>query len=434
MLHYLPKNIPISSGVYFFLDESKTPIYIGKASNLRNRLRSYAYDNQNERIHEMVNMARSIIWQETDSEIEALILESQLIKKHHPRFNIMLRDDKQYFYVVFTDDMYPRIFVDHRPDSTHYEKCIGPFTSGNAIKTTLKLLRKIFPYCTCRQTHHKACLNYHIHNCPGFCCLKKNDSTDKQRKEYKQNIHAIEAILLGKKNNILKKLNTEMLINGKAGNFEHALILRDKIKKLETVFSNAKILKDLASREHVNALKQLQKLLGLQEAPRRIEGYDIAHIQGSYCSGGMVVFEDGIPNKKEYRKFKIANFRKPNDTGMLAEMLTRRLKHTDWPRPDLVVIDGGKAQFSVAEQILKVLNIDIPIIALTKNEKHKGKYIILAPDKSHKIIAIEDLDEACTNLILEVDAEAHRFAISYYKKLHRTNLKPQHTSTKRPLF
>ncbi|MEK9157825.1 MAG: GIY-YIG nuclease family protein, partial [Patescibacteria group bacterium] len=253
--------MPDSSGVYKFQDNKKQDIYIGKASSLKKRLLSYTKTTDS-RINKMIVSATNLIHLETDSDIEALILESQLIKQKRPQFNIMLRDDKQYFFVAFTNDEYPRIFLTHQPNSTGGTSLspvaeggprsgqgevsqrralaasriasgtdgtgskglgkrivppvnyIGPFTEGTSLKTTLKFLRNIFPYCTCTQKHHNFCLNYHIGKCTGYCCLKGEQSKE-QHQKYLANVKAIRDTLSGKKSSLLKELKKEMTIAGK---------------------------------------------------------------------------------------------------------------------------------------------------------------------------------------------------------------------------
>ena len=450
----IPRNIPKTSGVYFFRDRSGGFLYIGKAVDLRARVSSYFNKQPKDpRISKMLESANKVTWQITDTEIEALILESQLIKKYRPSFNVMLRDDKQYFYVGFTKNRFPKIFLTHQIQDTGYKirdtKFVGPFTDGSALKTTLRLLRRVFPYCTCGQPHNNYCLNYHIGRCPGFCCLKQGGS-DFQRLEYLKNIKAIRDILEGKRNNLIIRLKGEMGELGRkiieeskfstkdesAFGGEKAIELRDKVEKLEKVFENARILRNAntTSTDSVQAAnrktltEQLRKLLGLPRTPYRIEGYDISNIQGQFATGSMVVFTLSTysgqavcqPDKNQYRKFKIRLGDKPNDIAMLKEMLTRRFNHPEWPYPDLIVIDGGKAQLNATRSVTsnKITNpkAQIPIITLTKNEKHRGSHIYVNNKKTAR--PLTKLPEQIRNLILQIDAEAHRFAISYYRKLH----------------
>ena len=474
------KKLPTSNGVYFFRDKSGKILYIGKAVNLKARVGSY-FNKQpkDSRISKMLELAKKVhpvrgregaqrdpasygvTWQETDSEIEALILESQLIKKHRPPFNVMLRDDKQYFYVTFSDDEFPKVVITHRPESYRRPKIsnfkyqisneaqnskskkkwkmeignwkfhsvpaewVGPFTDGGALKTTLRLLRRIFPYCTCKQKHNNYCLNYHIGKCLGFCCLKRAGSGS-QRQEYLKNIKSITGVLEGKRTSVIKNFKKEMLAFGKKHDFEKAIDLRDKIEKLEKVFENARIVRDANTRMHANdtnkkeAIEELKKILKLPYQLHRIEGYDISNIHGKFATGAMVVFVDGLPDKSQYRKFKIRLGDEPNlprrqagDVAMLEEVLTRRFNHPEWQYPDLIIVDGGIGQLNAT---CSVIPKNIPVIALTKNDKHRGDHVYLSNKKT--AIPLAKLSEPVRNLILQVDAEAHRFAISYYRKLH----------------
>src|SRR3990167_5972590 len=251
---------------------------------------------------------------------------------------------------------------------------IGPFTDGTALKTTLRYLRRIFPYCTCKKPHNNFCLNYHIGKCFGFCCLKDNPEQSRRAAEieYKRSIRAI----------------------------------KNKLEKIKRVFENAKIIRDIGH-------KTLDK-----KNIYRIEGYDIANIQGKYAVGAMVVFSNGKPDKNEYRKFKIYSKQSSDDTAMLKEVLTRRFNHPEWPAPDLILIDGGKAQLSAA---LKVICTQIPVIALAKDEKHRGSKIFISGKKNS--ISLSKLPTDAKNLLLHFDSDAHRFAISYHRRLHRTAIK-----------
>ena len=388
---------------------------------MQNRIKSYFSGQKDPRISKMIEDAARVDWQETDSEIEALILESQLIKKYRPPFNIMLRDGKQYFYVVFTKESFPRIFITHQPKGPPSEALAkdGPFTDGAALRVTLKLLRKIFLYCTCKQKHNNYCLNYHIGNCPGFCCLKK-EATSEEKKLYRKNIVAVKAVLGGQKSFLVKKLEKEMSAEARNGNFEDAIRIRTQLEKMRIFFENAKVIKEmeLKNRKGEKSIIELKRALKLGALPIRIEGYDVSNIQGKFATGAMIVFADGQPDKNEYRKFKIKLTATPNDAGMLKEILTRRFGHREWKFPDLIIIDGGKGQLSAAKTAIPN---EIPVIALTKNEKHIGDHILSTTEKG--AVKIKKLPPAVRNLILQIDQESHRFAIQYYRRLHRKELK-----------
>lgn len=439
-----PQKMPIGPGVYFFKDKQGRILYIGKATNLRNRVRSYFKSPADPRIRKMVSLAEKLDFEETGSEIEALILESQLIKKKNPQFNIMLRDDKQYFYVAISPPMagqaseqFPKIFITHRPAEQEKIKlspaiagqatvkagqahAIGPFTDGTALRVTLRLLRKIFPYCTCKQRHNNHCLNYHIGNCPGFCCLKKEASPE-EIKVYKKNIVALREILRGNKTSLVKKIEKNMAALAAQGDFKGAIEFRSQLERIKSVFENSRVIKEMESRskESEQGLIEIQRLLDLPSRPLRIEGYDISNIQGRYATGSMVAFAEGQPDKNEYRRFKIrlvpgVDPSGAGDTGMLREVLTRRFRHSEWRFPDLILIDGGKGQLNAAKAVLGGLRLNIPLISLVKNEKHVGERILWADNS----LTLVNMSPAARNLILRVDAEAHRFAISYYRNLH----------------
>lgn len=445
------EKLPAKSGIYIFKGptlrpsskQASRPLYIGKALNLKNRLKFYL-KTDGPRFRQMISEAKKIDFIETGDDIEALILESRYIKKYRPDFNIMLRDDKQYSFVGFTKEKYPKIFITHQPlNSTEF---IGPFTDGNALKTTLRLLRRIFPYCTCKQTHHNYCLNYHIEKCLGFCCLKDSPELSRgiAKREYNKNIKAIEGILSGKKSSLIKNLEKDMKILGKKQEYEEALGLQYKIEKLKRIFKNAEIINKASSfmiyHKDVGAIDFLQKLLNLRSPLRRIEAYDIADIQGKFVAGAMVVFTlqqdsgqaDWQPDKNEYRKFKIQNrttSSKIGDTKMLKEILTRRFNHSEWPMPDLILIDGGKAQLNTAISTITGTGsrtsygsrTSLIIIALAKNKKHQGEKIYIQNKK--EAIPLLKLRPKARNLLLQINSEAHRFAISYYRNLHRKSLK-----------
>ncbi len=463
---FLKKQVskaPTEPGIYIFTGPDRKKLYIGKASSIKARLLSYL-KTTNHRILQMLSRATDIRTIETGSEIEALIMESQYIKKYKPMFNIMLRDDKQFGFVGFTKEEYPKIFITHQPTkvlsikykvlrgqkiyNTKYiipnTDFIGPFTDMGALKTTLRYIRGVSPYCTCKKPHNAFCLNYHIGKCPGFCCLKRSELSIKYKvlREYKKNIKVIKKILSGKKTSLLKHLEKEMIKLGKEAalndnrseraslkereKFNEAIELRNKIEKIKRVFENAKIIKehldqryDTSKNHSESALLELRKFLKLKQPPRRIEGYDVANIQGKHAVGTMAVFTNGQPDKNEYRKFKIYTKNTPDDTAMLKEILTRRFNHPEWKFPDLILIDGGKQQLRTAEAVAnsKLHSKQIPIIALTKNKKHIGEKIYIHGRKNS--IPLSRLPVSVKNLLLQIDAEAHRFAIGYYRELHR---------------
>ncbi|MBI4120264.1 MAG: GIY-YIG nuclease family protein, partial [Parcubacteria group bacterium] len=358
MIAKKPTNIPSTPGVYLFRNRAGQILYIGKAANLKNRLSSYfGRGRKDPRIGKMLQEANSVECRPLDSEIEAFLTEAEMIKGRQPPYNIAFRDDKRYFYVVITNDIFPKIHITHQP-ATSYQplatSCqlpvtsyIGPFVEGSALRTVLKFIRRIFPYCNCRRPHNNYCLNYHLGRCPGFCCLKPSTNgltvTNDQYREYKDNVKAIKEILGGRKNNLVAGLEKEMKQAGENEDFEAAIDLRNKLEKIKTVLNNARVIKEIAAKD--NVLVRVKRVFNLANPPRRIEGYDVSNIQGKFATGAMVVFVNGNPEKDEYRKFRIRTAKTGGDIRMLKEVLARRFRHPEWQYPDLIIVDGGKAQF-----------------------------------------------------------------------------------------
>lgn len=439
-------NIPKSSGVYQFLNGKGGIIYIGKAADLRSRVLSYWLKSaaHTPAKRSMLKQIAKIEWIETDSEIEALLLEANLIKKRQPLYNIVLRDDKRFLYIkVSAEDEIPGVFITRK--ITKAGKYFGPFTSAAAARETLKAIRKIWPYCNARKRQKKPCFYHQINLCAGICAglISEKEYIDKI-------IKPIILFLEGKKSRVVK--NYELLIKNyeleikkhKENSGKHDEI-KEKIDELKyKLFNLKKVL------EHANIINltdkyaadvvELAKLLNLPKVPERIEGYDISNIFGREAVGSMVVFSNGEPDKQEYRKFKIkigqpafvpnnSELRrgKGGDVAMLKEMLDRRFKRSavalnkpeeSWPMPDLVLIDGGKAQVNVAVRALKKYNLNIPVIGISKG---KGLRSAIAPDKlffpGEKKPLELPLASPALHLLKRVRDEAHRFAVLYHRKL-----------------
>ena len=336
-----------------------------------------------------------------------------------------MRDDKQYFYVVITKDDFPKLTVTHQPlqatSSKLQAELIGPFTEGTPLKSTLRILRRLFPYCTCKTKHYICCLNAHIGNCLGYCCLKKV-ATKGQRAEYRRNIRAIRDVLTGKRSTLIRKLEREMRTAGKNHRLERAVVLQRQVEHVRRVFDNAQINaanQGLAPRHH-GALSQMAIEFGLDSIPHCIEGYDVANIQGQHANGAMVTFTDGHADNKEYRLFNVEGAPKANDMAMLRETIARRLAHPEWPTPDIIVVDGGKGQLNSAVKAVAKAKLTIPVLALTKNDRHQGDHVFSSLDR--QVRYLKDLPRQLADLITHVEAEAHRFAIKHYRKRHSRSL------------
>jgi len=544
------QTLPTKPGVYLMKDEQDEVIYVGKSVNLRNRVRSYfqASASHSLKLHRLIYRIADFDFIVTDSEIEALILECNLIKEHRPRYNIRLKDDKRYPYIKITwQEDYPRIIVTRRMerDGARY---FGPLTDVRAVHQTLDMLRRLFPYLTCKREitgqDKRACLYYHIGRCAGPCigAISKD--------EYRALIKRICLFLEGKAEEIVADLQAQMTSAAEALDFERAATLRDQIRAVETVTKQQKIAlavgKDedvialarenddacvqvffirqgkLIGREYfildgtaeedeaqivasfvkqfydeaayvpmkiilptnveesivieswlrskrgskvklhvpqrgrekelvqmaaenaaetlaslraqwmvdegrsVEALAQLQEHLGLDEAPTRIEGYDISNIQGTAATGSMVVFVKGMTRKSDYRRFRIRTVEGADDYAMMQEVLRRRFKRAIEGKteaeaksgdvwtilPDLIIIDGGKGQLNAALEVLEEhgLKDEVAAIGLAKKQEE-----IFLPDRSDPIVLPRDSQGLY--LLQRIRDEAHRFAIGYHRKL-----------------
>ena len=420
---------PQTPGVYFFKNIAGKTIYIGKAQNLRMRLLSYfRNDELDARKRAMIEEASDVSWHELSSDIEALIREAALIKKLRPKYNVLMRDDKQYFYIAFTKERFPKIFVTHQPKNGQspalsknhphttrhrMSSSVGPFTDGWAIRTALKTLRRVYPYCRCalrgRTKHSRPCQESGIGRCLGVCCLKEKEwpnfysDASERVKKYGENIKIIKKIFTGKYRAVINRAKKQMESASADKNYELAAKFRDELKALEIVFKHRPYLArdNYAWRE--KGLDYLRTILKIKSA-KRIEIFDISNFQGKLAVGSMAVFTDGIADKKEYKKFKVRLPEKPNDTAMIKEIISRRLKHWDWLKPNLIIVDGGKAQLNAA------FFAKFKVVALAKREEE-----LYLPDG--KIIKLKDGPEPLLHLLTSMRDEAHRFAITYHKKL-----------------
>ena len=537
------KKLPAEPGVYLMKDQFNNIIYVGKAISLKNRVRQYFQSSKNHssKVKSMVKNIKSFEYIITDSELEALILECNLIKQYRPKYNVLLRDDKTYPYIkVTTNEDYPRVLKVRRvlKDKAKY---FGPYTNLTAVNDTLEIIRNTYPIRTCNIDIDKAiknnmrpCLNMHIKKCVGPC------TGNVSKEEYNEMIEDIIMFLSGKEETLIEILKEKMNKCAMEFNFEEAAIYRDKIRSLEEMMQKQKIdatSSDLnqdviamarahdeacvqvffvrngkiVGREHFilvgvmdssrasilgsfvkqfymeqeyipreliiedeiedsfileewlstkkgqkvtirvpqkgekknlvdmvrknameylekfsdmnkrkyekssGALEQLKDLLGLEEAPKRIESFDISNIQGVDSIGSMVVFTDGKKDKKEYRRYKIKTVIGPNDYDSMAEIVERRLKYGDLP--NLILLDGGKGQVSSVQKVLDKYGVEIPLWGMYKDDKHRTKGLI----SQEKEI---ELDKT-TNLyrfVASIQEEVHNFAISYHRSLRNKSL------------
>lgn len=425
------KTLPTSPGVYFHKSQSGEIMYVGKAAVLRNRVRQYFQDSRlrDAKTDALVAEIVDTDWIEVESEIDALFLESEMIKRYKPRYNILLRDDKSQTYVrINMKDAYPYVSYTRQPldDGAEY---FGPYYNGWAVKKALRYLRRAFPYSTHATLPNRVCLQYHLGLCPGVEEHKMSSA------DYKVVLRKLMMYLKGERQLLVRQLEAEMKIAAAHKEFEQAAKLRNQIYNLrqlqkQIVFSDREFM-DISKDQ---ALVGLQQLLTLPGVPRRIEGFDISHMSGTNNVASMVVATNGVADKAEYRKFKM-QIPGNNDFAHMNETMLRRFsgKHLDWPKPDLLLIDGGKGQLGAAIAGLEERGAHIPAIGLAKRLEeiviHKEKsgvtlnpaaypemtvaesddfYLVLLPRDSHIV-----------KLLQRIRDESHRFAVSYHTTLKR---------------
>lgn len=525
-------HLPTTPGVYLWRDKYQRIIYVGKAINLRNRVRSYVQQdvNRSVKVTAMVRRAWDVETIQTKTEMEALILEATLIKEHHPKYNIMLRDDKTYPYVKVTvQEEYPRLFMTRRLERDG-AKYFGPFTDVTAVHHVLRILRSYYPLRTCKSMKvERPCLQYHMHYCEGPCMKYVTVES------YRKYVDDIVALFEGKQVQVIQEITSKMEQASEDLEFELAAKYRDDLLSIQKVqekqrmvtqrgdmdvlgmaidgpmaciqlffirsgrllgrenyfvqhegdspdlvmtefikqyyggstfipkelllpmdsvdrelfsewFSSMKgqqvdvsvpqrgYKKDLIKMAEENAqnflaerrrqwqytidksggaVKKLAEVLDLPRLPERMECYDISHMQGAETVASMVVFEGGKPAKREYRRFKLKTVQgKPDDFASMAEIMERRYgNEKDWPMPDLIIIDGGKGQLNAALPVIRAMGVtDVPVISLAKRIEE-----VFVEGESESIILEHHTPEL--QLLQQIRDEAHRFAITYHRRL-----------------
>jgi excinuclease ABC subunit C len=396
-------KLPKEPGIYQFFDKNGNLLYIGKAKVLKNRVPQYFRLNGDSRpmIGQMVGQIDKIKTVVTESEIEALFLESELIRRLLPKYNVRLRDDKTFLMIKITREIYPRVLLIRYQEYDPKDKTgqfFGPYTSGDALRRALKILRKIFMFADCTESKSRSysrknrpCLFGMIKQCQAPCIEGIT------REEYRKEIGYLKLFLQGKKQQLVKSFEKEMKLAAKTRDYERASELRDKIEALKHLNRSGIFVSDQ---------------LGDETGIKRIEAYDISNISGELAVGSMTVVTDGSPEPASYRKFKINSVEGPNDVAMISEVLERRF-HNDWPLPDLVVIDGGQGQFFAAKKIIEKLNIETKLLSIAKGPTRKKDELIYDDPALAKMVK---KDDNLIRLIKLARDEAHRFAVSYFHK------------------
>jgi excinuclease ABC subunit C len=427
------KQLPDAPGVYFHKNAQDEIIYVGKAAVLRNRVRQYFQKSRTRdpKTDALVHDIADTDWMIVESELEALFLEAEMIRRYMPRYNILLRDDKSMSYIrIDYDSDYPTVSTTRRPldDGARY---FGPYSSTTAIRQALKILRRIFPFATRQLAGQKrATLHYHLGLDPG---LEEGRTTIEA---YRANLRKLILVIEGKRKNIEHELERDMKHAAKAQEFEQAARIRNQLFTLQkinkqVIFSDKEFM-DI-SKDH--ALNELVDLLSLERFPRRIEGYDISHMSGTNVVASMVVFTHGVSDKSEYRKFKTRKDHN-NDFFNMNETLGRRLSEKNlkaWGKPDLILIDGGKGQLDAALKARDEAGCKMPFIGLAKREEQividkNRSNLTLNIDVLHKLggYTTESEDFILVNvphttnvvkLLQRIRDESHRFAVSYHSVL-----------------
>lgn len=417
-------ELPSVPGVYTFW-KGETPIYIGKSINLKSRLNSYLDLNLGPKTRQMVSESERVSYIEVTSDLESLLLEADLVHKHKPKYNILLKDDKHALYIIITREEFPRVLAVRKLDAIaelnlnlySLISSYGPFPNSTNVKMILKLIRKLFPYSD-HKIGKKPCLYSHL----GLCNPCPNVINNKlQITSYKKNVRNIKLVLSRKFNVVRKSLEVDMKNLSKEQKYEEAALVRERIKALDYItqektdvsrfIENPTLIDDIRSQE----LEELKKLLSknnvLLSTINRIECFDIAHLAGNFATASMVVLIDGQNENSEYRHFKVRQKNSQSDYDSMREIVARRIKNFDrWQKPDLVIVDGGLGQVKAFHETCKIF--DIPVVGIAK---HPDRLIF--PDGT-KI----RLQGPTLHLVSRIRDEAHRFARRLHHKLIKNSL------------
>ena len=393
--------LPDQPGVYLFRDAQEGLLYVGKAVSLRKRVASYFRPRAAlpPRIVAMVGRVAAVEIRRTNSETEALLLEAQLIKAHRPRYNVLFRDDKTYPLLKVTREPFPRLLVTRRrqADGASY---FGPYPDAGLMHQAVRFLRRVFPMRTCRTFPNTPCLEYHLGQCLAPCAGFVTAAACQRI------VEDLLAFLRGERDALLPDLARRMQQAARGERFEEAARLRDQIQALSSII--------IAREKSATAgpLEQLQAALQLPTVPRRIEAFDVSHLFGRWAVGSMVVFQDGRPFKAHYRHFAIETVHGIDDYRMMREVVGRRYGGTlagRLPRPDLVLVDGGKGQLTAAGEALSALSLSIPTIGLAKRFEH-----LFLPGAPDPIVLLST--SPVLHLVQRIRDEAHRFAVMFHRR------------------
>ncbi|MDD2732285.1 MAG: hypothetical protein PHI53_03780 [Candidatus Pacebacteria bacterium] len=376
------KRLPDKPGVYIFLGEKDAILYIGRALSLKKRVLNYFQKILDPRIRKMIDSAKGIKFYQTDNLLEAVILEANLIKKYWPRYNIKEKDNRSFIYIIIPKTDYPRPMIVRQRELERFSAkayVFGPYQSYFLLNKALRIIRRIFPYSTCVPFSGKPCFNYQIGLCPGLCVGRIS------KKDYQKNIRNIILLLSGQKKKLFDRLKKE---------------------NPEAVYSL----------KHIQDVSLIQREESGSFYNVRVEGYDISHLTGKETFGAMSVFFNGEPEKDQYRLFKIKEAPQFDDLRALEEVIARRLKHKEWPFPNIILIDGGRPQIDFISKILEKNNLNIPLVGISKFGNDK----LVFPKDTKK--SVKELIEGLKEVLLKVRNEAHRFGLKASRRKRFENL------------
>jgi len=410
-------NLPDVPGVYLFKQGRKV-LYVGKATSLRDRVRSYFDDalivTRGPRVVDMVTLADRVAHEPTPTVLEALVREAALIKKYNPKANSEGKDDKTFLYTVVTNESIPRVLVmrgkelkltpytlNLTPDGTKIRAVYGPFPSGSQLKEALKLIRRIFPFFDTAKPVEAKSKQHRAH--VEFNTQIERYPREYTAKEYRRTIRNVMLFLSGRGKELRTMLEKEMRQSAKEERFEDAATARRELFALNHI-QDVSLIKDPDGYQ--------KNTTTVDSFGYRIEAYDTAHLSGTNAIGVMTVVVEGSPVKKEYRTFNIRGINKNDDISSLKEILSRRFNHPEWPFPHVMVVDGGKAQKRAAEAVLKDAGMNIPVAAVVKDERHRPREVLGA-----RLAKISEADAVLAN------AEAHRFSLTKHRQARARQLR-----------
>lgn len=421
--------LPTTPGVYLYKDVSGSVIYVGKAVNLRRRVKQY-FDTEetlSPKTQQLVRHIATIKIIQTVTEFDALLLEARLIQQFQPKYNMIAKDDKSPIYInVPTHESLPRITLTRKPGGGDEKKVFyaGPFQSTRVARSILRSIRRCIPFCTQKIRNGKPCFYTHIGlcaPCPSYIEKMPEGNEKKQQiQNYRKNIFRVIRILKGNILPIINELTAEMEMLSTQEQYEKAAGIRDRIEHmkqlLQTHFDPSLYMHDMIAigetieRESADLHDVLIAAYPNLPEIHKIECIDISNTSGTLPVGSLVVMVDGVIDRARYRRFAIHDITGPNDTAMIHQVVTRRLKHTEWPYPDMLLIDGGKGQVKAAQLALQTAGVSIPVVGLAKRYES-----LVMPLGGILTLVHMQTDRPAIRLLARIRDESHRFAITFHK-------------------